>query len=186
MEVTETFYPKTREEWRSWLAQHHDHLSEVWLVTYRVRAGKPSVTYSDAVEEALCFGWIDSTRKALDDDRLAQRFSPRRPGSRFSQTNRERLARLVSAGRVLPSVLAQLADWSPGAFAIPDDIVKALRADASAWKNWRRFPLPYRRIRAAYVDAARDRGAEFDKRLDSLVRKTAKGKQFGYGIEDFY
>ena len=186
MEVTETFYPRTRGEWRAWLARHHEDRSEIWLVTYKAGTKKPSVSYADAVEEALCFGWIDSTRKALDGERLAQRFSPRRQRSTYSQTNRERLARLVEAGRVTPSLLTRLEDWRPDDYTIPKDILAALRADPSAWTNWKRLPMPYRRIRAAYVDGARHRGSEFGKRLANLVRKTAAGKQFGYGIEDFY
>lgn len=187
MEVTETFHPATRAEWRAWLARHHRDRSEIWLVTYRKKVGKPVVAYSDAVEEALCFGWIDSTRKSLDDERLAQRFTPRRPGSAFSQINLERMDRLIERGRVIPAVLERLGPVRAEDYRIPADIEAALRASADAWSHWQSFSPSYRRIRAAYVDGARDRGeAEYRKRLDHLVRKAAAGKQFGYGIEDYY
>lgn len=187
MEITETFHATSRDEWRRWLAEHYRDRPEVWLVGYRKSAGKPSLPYHEAVEEALCFGWIDSIRKTLDDQRLAQRYTPRRPGTPFSQTNLERLARLLERGRVVPSVVAELGDVRPEAYRVPADIEKALREEPEAWKHWRSFSPPYRRIRAAYVDGARDRGPEeFGKRLEHLVRKTAEGKRFGYHIGDFY
>lgn len=187
MEITDTVQPATRVEWRAWLAEHHADRSEIWLVTYRKAVGKPGVAYNDAVEEALCFGWIDSTRKGLDEERLAQRFTPRRPGSAFSQTNLERLARLLEQGRVIPEIAAEVGDLGAESYQIPADIRAVLRSDPDAWRHWQDFSPAYRRIRAAYVDGARDRGeAEFRKRLDNLVRKTAAGKQFGYGIESYY
>jgi len=79
MEITKTFYAPDRKAWRDWLEEHYQDEKEVWLVYYRKQAGKPRVPYNDTVEEALCFGWIDSTIKRLDEERLAQRFSPRNP-----------------------------------------------------------------------------------------------------------
>ncbi|MBW3554846.1 MAG: YdeI/OmpD-associated family protein [Gemmatimonadetes bacterium] len=187
MEISDTLYASSRDDWHRWLAAHHADRSEIWLVGYRNSTEKPSVPYNEAVEEALCFGWIDSIRKRLDDESYAQRYSPRRPGSPYSQTNLERLARLIERGRVAPSVLSAPGEVRPEAYRVPQDIEAALRADPAAWKHWRSFSAPYRRIRAAYVDSARDRvPEEFRKRLDHLVRKTAEGKQFGYHIEDFY
>lgn len=186
MEVGETLYVATGEEWRAWLEAHWDSAPEIWLVSYRKGAGRPSLPYDVAVREALCFGWIDSTRKSLDGERYAQRFTPRRPGSGYSQTNLERLARLIDAGRVAAHVAEDLGDVRPEAYRIPDDIAAALEADPAAWANWLAFTPPYRRIRAAYVDGARDRGEEFGKRLKNLVKQTAEGRQFGYGIDEFY
>ena len=186
MEVGETLYVSTQQEWRTWLKKHWDQSDEIWLVSYRKATGKPSLPYDLAVKEALCVGWIDSTRKSLDEDRYAQRFTPRRAGSGYSQTNLERLARLIEAGRVASHVLADLGDVRPEDFEIPDDIAAALEANADAWANWMDFSPAYRRIRAAYVDWARDRGEEFEKRLRTLVERTATGRQFGYRIEEFY
>ena len=187
MEISDTLHAANRAEWRRWLAEHHRDRPEVWLVGYRKSAVKPSVPYHEAVEEALCFGWIDSVRKSLDEERYAQRYSPRRPGAPYSQTNQERLARLLERGLVAPAVAAELGEVRPEAYRVPADIEEALRVDPAAWRHWRSFPAPYRRIRAAYVDSARERGPEeFRKRLDHLVRKTAQGKRFGYHIDDFY
>jgi uncharacterized protein YdeI (YjbR/CyaY-like superfamily) len=186
MDLTKLLYVPTREEWRDWLTNHYEDTSEIWLVSYRKHTGRPSVPYNDAVEEALCFGWIDSTRKSIDEERYAQRYTPRRTGSGYSQTNKERLARLIAAGRVAPSVEANLGDLRPEAYEIPDDIRSALQANEAAWAFFQTTSPAYQRIRAAYVDHARKRPGEFDKRLNNLIEKSAQGKLFGYGIEDFF
>lgn len=186
MTVTKTLYVPTRPEWRAWLAAHHEEEAEIWLVSYRKHTGRPSVPYNDAVEEALCFGWIDSTRKGLDGERYAQRFTPRRAGSSYSQTNKERLARLAARGQLHPSVEGELEAARPEAFEIPPDIRAALQDRDGAWAFFQTTSPAYQRIRAAYVDHARDRLAEFEKRLSNLVERSARGEQFGYGIEDYF
>ena len=105
MEITKTLYVVEREKWRAWLSRHYLSEKEIWLVYYRKGSGKPRIAYNDAVEEALCFGWIDSTVKKLDDERFAQRFSPRKPGADYSPANRERLRALIEQGQVAPEVL---------------------------------------------------------------------------------
>ena len=97
------FTPKSRQAWRSWLEERHGTESEVWLIFYKVHTGKPTLTYNDAVEEALCFGWIDGVRRRIDDERYAHRFSPRRPASRWSATNRKRVQRMEKAGLMTPA-----------------------------------------------------------------------------------
>jgi uncharacterized protein YdeI (YjbR/CyaY-like superfamily) len=174
----------TRRAWRAWLKKNHATETEAWLVYWRKASGKARIPYNDAVEEALCFGWIDGQQKGVDDNRLAQRFTPRRRGSGWSELNKERLRRLIAAGRMTPAGLAV----APVAgldkpFRLPADIRKALRAVPDAWANFQAFPEHYRRIRVAYVDHARDRGPEFDKRLANLVKKTAAGKMFGLSAD---
>ena len=186
MEITETLSVTIRESWRAWLIEHYQSKTEIWLVSYRVGTGKPNLPYNDTVEEALCFGWIDSIRKTMDEARYAQRFSPRRPGSSFSQTNTERLRRLIDQGKVRPEVLAGLGDLDLDRFDAPPDIIAALQADPKVWANFQRYSDSYQRIRIAYVETARDRPGEFEKRLRNLVLKTAQNKQFGYGIESYY
>jgi uncharacterized protein YdeI (YjbR/CyaY-like superfamily) len=138
------------------------------------------------VEEALCFGWIDSTVKNLDQDRYAQRYTPRRPRSGFSQTNKERLRRLIEQGRVMPEVQAGLGDAGLEMFEYPPDIMAALRSNEQAWENFQTYSGSYQRIRIAYVDGARNRPGEYEKRLEHLIRMTEQDKQFGYGIEEYY
>jgi uncharacterized protein YdeI (YjbR/CyaY-like superfamily) len=186
MEITATFHAATRAAWRAWLAEHYRAAPEVWLASYRRATGVASVSYNDAVEEALCFGWIDSTRKSLDGERFAQRFSPRRARSGWSQPNRERLRRLVAAGQVAPDVLPGVEPLLREPFRAPDDIVAALRADPAAWANFRRYSEPYQRIRIAFVETARARPDDFRRRLDHLVRMNAAGRQFGHDLEAYY
>lgn len=186
MNVTETLHVSIREDWRRWLQENHDSKDEIWLVSYRKGSGSPSLPYNVAVEEALCFGWIDSIRKGIDDEKYAQRFTPRKPASSYSQTNKERLARLDTEGKLMQEVRHELKNNRPEEYEIPEDIIAALKSNAAAWEHFNSTSPSYQRIRAAYVDAARGRPGEFEKRLNNLVQKSANGQQFGYHIEDFY
>lgn len=186
MEIDKTLYVTERASWREWLADHYRSEREIWLIYYRKATGKPRIAYNDAVEEALCFGWIDSIVKGVDEARTAQRFSPRRPGSGYSQTNIERLRRLAGQGKLMPEVLAGLGDLLEREYAYPAEIIEALQANETAWRNFQSYSGAYRRIRVAYVDAGRDRPGEFEKRLDYLIKKSEQGKQFGFGIESYY
>ena len=186
MEITETLYVSTRKEWRMWLQDNYKSSEEIWLIYYRKETRRPSLSYNAAVEEALCFGWIDSIRKTIDDEKYAQRFSQRNPGSSYSQTNKERLAYLDNEGKLTQEVQLELRDNRPEDFEIPEDIIAALKSNEAAWEFFKAASPSYQRIRAAYVDHARNRPGEFDKRLDNLIEKSARGKQFGYFIENFY
>jgi uncharacterized protein YdeI (YjbR/CyaY-like superfamily) len=186
MEITGTLHVSDREAWRAWLEASYRTEREIWLVYPRKRTGRPRIPYNDAVEEALCFGWIDSTLKSLDADRLAQRFSPRRPAVPYSQPNRERLRRMIGLGRVAPDVLERVAGLDLDGFEMPPDILGALRENEAAWRNFQAFSGSYRRIRVAFVDDARDRPGEFEKRLRHFVRMTEKNKRFGHDIESYY
>jgi uncharacterized protein YdeI (YjbR/CyaY-like superfamily) len=94
-------------EWRAWLAEHHDRETEIWLVFYKKHTGKPGISYQDALEEALCFGWVDILVRRLDDERYAQKFTPRKARSNWSEINRRLFARLVEEGRMTAAGLAK-------------------------------------------------------------------------------
>jgi len=108
MKITKILYCKTESQWRKWLEINHDKTKEIWLVYYKKASGKTGISYDDAVNEALCFGWIDSTVKKLDDERRVQRFTPRRKGSPMSPINKERARRLVRAGKMTPAGLVHV------------------------------------------------------------------------------
>lgn len=175
-----------RAAWRAWLQAHYTTANEVWLVYPRKHSGKPRIPYNDAVEEALCFGWIDSITKGIDDNNYSQRFTPRNPRSSYSQTNIERLRCLIPQGKVMPEVQASLGSLLDEPFVCPPDIEAALRADAQVWANFNSYSGAYQRIRIAYVETARKRPGEFEKRLQNLIAKTAVNKQYGFGIEDYF
>jgi hypothetical protein len=186
MEITRTLYCEDRGCWRRWLQEHYRQEREVWLVYYRKEQGRPRVSYNDAVEEALCFGWIDSIQKKLGEDRLAQRYSPRRPGVPFSQPNVERLRRMADQGLVASEVLPSVQEAIARPFHAPADILAALRRDKVGWTNFMGFSEPYQRIRIAFVDAARETPEVFARRFDHLLRMNAAGRQFGHDLESYY
>jgi uncharacterized protein YdeI (YjbR/CyaY-like superfamily) len=179
VDIGETLYVTDAASWRAWLEANHASKSEIWLVLYTKASGKPSIPYGDSVDEALCFGWIDSVVKKYGREGRVQRFTPRRPGSRLSEMNRERVRRLIARGRMTQAGLDAIGDALDEAFVMAGDIVAALRADEAAWRNFRAFPESYQRIRVAFVEGARSRPAMFKQRLDYLVRMSAQNKRFG-------
>jgi uncharacterized protein YdeI (YjbR/CyaY-like superfamily) len=186
MKLGRTFYAPDRKVWRSWLAKHHKTEREIFLVYYKKNSGKPRIPYNDAVEEALCYGWIDSTVKAIDQRKYAQRFSPRRRGSKLSETNKVRIRRLLRAGKMTRHGLRKIEHAftehrtrALEAFTVPPDILDALKKDPVTWKNFRGFPESYRRIRIGYLVASRPRPEEYRKRLRYFVTMTGKNKVFG-------
>lgn len=181
-----TFYAKDRKTWRQWLSKNHETADEIWLVYYRKETGKPRIAYNDAVEEALCYGWIDSIVRKVDDERFAQRFSPRKPKSVLSQMNRERVRKLIANKKMTKAGLAAIAHvFDPATdavddFVVPPDILRRIKADKETWTNFETFPDEYKRIRVAWIDAARVRSEEFEKRLAHFLKMTKQGKRFGY------
>jgi len=187
MDIGKTLCLADRKAWREWLAANFNAEAEIWLIYPAKASGKPRITYNDAVEEALSFGWIDSTVKRLDENSSAQRFSPRKPGSAYSQANKERLAWLASTGRLHASVRESVERALREEFVFPPDIIEAIQEDDRAWENYQRFSPAYRRIRVAYINGARSRPEEFTKRLQNFIRHAAKGKLIGFGgIEKYY
>lgn len=187
MDTLKTLSVSNRKEWRTWLEKNFDKEKEIWLEYPKKSSGKSRILYNDAVEEALCFGWIDSRVKTLDDDRSAQRFSPRDPKSTFSQANKERLQWLLQKNMIHPSILNTVRETLKEKFIFPPDILTAIKNDRAAWKNYQNFTPSYKRIRIAYIDAARKRPAEFEKRLANFIRNTQENKKIGFGgIEKYY
>jgi uncharacterized protein YdeI (YjbR/CyaY-like superfamily) len=195
-----------RDEWRAWLADHHDRETEVWLVFYKQHTGRPRVDYGDAVEEALCFGWIDSIVRRLDDDRYAQKFTPRKPRSNWSESNLQRWAKLLRAGRIAPpglarcpppaspalapsdllenhpgpgtSAAAAAAPASPPALVVPADLEAALRAHGPAWVNFTNLAPSYRRLYVKWIEAAKRPEARV-RRLAEAVDRLAQNLKLG-------
>ncbi len=187
MEIGKTLYLTDRIEWRKWLERNFEKENEIWLIYPNKASGKPRIIYNDAVEEALCFGWIDSTVKKYEADSAAQRFSPRNPKSPYSQPNKERLKWLANENMLHPSVEGQVVDIINEVFVFPDDILNEIKKDKAAWVNYQKYSEPYRRIRIAWIDSARIRPEEFEKRLNYFISKTRENKMIGFGgIEKYY
>ncbi len=183
-----TFYTSERGIWREWLTENFETESEIWFVFPMKESGDRSLLYNDAVEESLCFGWIDSTIKHIDPTHRAQRFTPRKKDSSYSRPNIERLIRLDERGMIHPSVRDDVLPIIRAPYIFPNDIIEEIKADVVAWKNYEQLSEPYKRIRIAYIDAARKRPNEFKKRLECFIRKTREGKIIvGYGgIDEYY
>jgi uncharacterized protein YdeI (YjbR/CyaY-like superfamily) len=187
MKVGKTLYAKNRREWRAWLARHHKTAPEIWLIYYKKQSGRPRIPYNHAVDEALCYGWIDSILKPIDADRYAQRFSPRKRTSRLSAMNRERVRRLIAAGRMTKTGLESIKHafdrrtdtQEELKWEVPPDLIERLKDDPVVWKNFQRFPESYKRIRIGWIVAARPRRAAFEQRLGYFLKMTAQNKRFG-------
>jgi uncharacterized protein YdeI (YjbR/CyaY-like superfamily) len=181
MNIGKTVYFSDRKAWREWLAEHYDKEKEIWMIYPKKDSGKPRILYNDAVEEALCFGWIDSTAKRIDENSYAQRFTPRNPKTPYSESNKQRLRKLLKEGMVIPSVEAAVKDILDEEFVAPPDILEEIKANKQAWENYQKFSIEYKRIRIAYIEGARDRPVEFRKRLNNFIKMTEKNKQIGFG-----
>ncbi len=149
------YYPETRKQWRDWLAVNHANADGVWMVYYKKGTGKPTVTYNEAVEEALCFGWIDSVPNTLDTERFKQLFSPRNIKSPWSKLNKERVACLLKNGSMTNAGLANIeaakqnGSWTiydpVEALEIPDDLQHALANNPVAEKHFTAFAPTYKK-----------------------------------------
>lgn len=184
MDIGRTLYVSDRKAWRSWLAKNGKKSREIWLIYYKKASGRPRIPYNDAVEEALCYGWIDSIVKSVDGEKYVQRFSPRRPGSILSSANRERIRRLIANGKMTRAGLAAVTHAYAATeqkFAVADDILAAVRKDPAAWAQFRDLPESYLRVRAGYLEDQRKHSrAAFLRSLANFVRMTARGKRFGF------
>ena len=187
MEIKNTLYITNRKDWRKWLVKNHKNRKEVWLIYYRKETGKPRILYDDAVLEALCYGWIDSTIKKIDKERFAQRFSPRSQKSGLSQMNKERIRELMKEKKITKWGLKAVAHVfnpktdEPDNFVIPSEIIKALRAKKDAWKHFQKMPSSYQRIRIAYIEGYRRHNIDtYKKTLAYFIKMTAKNKRIGF------
>ncbi|PYR54556.1 MAG: hypothetical protein DMF91_26460 [Acidobacteria bacterium] len=174
---------RSRQQWRTWLTKYHSSSPGVWLVRYKTHTGVKSLPYEDTVREALCFGWIDSLVKRVDDDRYAIKVTPRQPTSKWSDANRKRWAELKAAGLLTSAGLAAAPtdnSYAPRPVipALPVYIAKALKADVKAWKFFRELAPTYRRDFVVWIHIAK-RPETRDRRIRESIRLLAAGKKLG-------
>jgi uncharacterized protein YdeI (YjbR/CyaY-like superfamily) len=180
-----TFDARTLVRWRQWLADHHASESEVWLVFHKLHTGKASVEYLDALDEALCYGWIDSLVKRIDDDQYARKFTPRKPGSKWSAINRKRYADLEKAGRVKPAGKAR----SPAQGGnydsmvhvpekLPPSVAKGLRASPEAWSFFKTLTPREQRMYLGWIWVAKKDETK-QRRMKEAIRLLSKKQKLG-------
>lgn len=178
MEIENLLEVKTRQELRDWLKENSTKEKCCWvIVSVTERSGV--IQYLDAVEEALCFGWIDGIAKKISADELAQRLSPRKKTSNWTELNKERVRRLVKLGRMKEEGMKILPDMRPESFIIDKDIESRLKEDSQVYENFLNFPELYRRIRIDTIQSSRNDAATFNKRLDKFIKNTRENKMYG-------
>jgi len=176
-------HPKTRDAWRRWLAENHGSSDGVWLVYFKKASGKPRIEYGEAVEEALCFGWVDSKGETIDDERAMLKFTPRNPKSAWSKPNKERVEKLIEEGTMTEVGLAAIATakrngtWSAldsvEALKVPADLAKALAANKKAKGYFDAFSPSSRKIILWWIESAKQQETR-EKRVAETVRLAAR------------
>jgi uncharacterized protein YdeI (YjbR/CyaY-like superfamily) len=180
------FQPRDRAAWTAWLEKHHATAQEISLVFLRKSTGKPTITYAEAVEEALCFGWIDGVKHKLDDERYTHRFTPRRAGSAWSAINKQRIAALDAAGKLRPAARAAIAEaretgrWDKPARGVvpaevPAELTAALRAKPKAQAAFAKLPPSHQRQWQLYVHDAKQAETRV-RRAEKAAAALARGK----------
>jgi len=174
---------RTRKQWRQWLATNHASNPGVWLVRYKHHSGVKTMEYEDLVREALCFGWIDSLVKRLDDDRYAIKVTPRKPTSKWSDSNRKRWRELDAAG--LLASAGQAAAPTKSTYAprpripqLPAYIAKAFKSSRKAWEHFQALAPTYRRDFVVWIHMAR-RPETREKRIRESMTLLSAGKKLG-------
>jgi uncharacterized protein YdeI (YjbR/CyaY-like superfamily) len=192
MEITRTFTAADRSMWRVWLAEHASTETEIWLVYYKKHTGKLSVAYKDSLEEALCYGWVDSLIQKIDEDKYARKFTPRKAGSNWSEVNRRLVAKLVRDGLMTEAGLARvdfpLPDLEtprlrPAALEIPEWLESALKTNPIAWENFKNLPPSHQRRYIGWIaDAKREETR--DKRIHEAIALFEEKKRLGIGVDE--
>ena len=189
MEIAETLYVTNRIDWRDWLQSNHQSKKEIWLIYYKKHTGKPRIPYDDAVEEALCFGWIDSIVKRVDDATFVQKFSPRKPRSVWSVLNKERVEKMIKAGLMTQVGMDKIEEaknngkWeeaysSKKVVDIPSDLTIALRKDKVAHRNFLNFADSYKNMYINWINSAKKEETR-QRRIKEVVLRSSKNMKPG-------
>jgi uncharacterized protein YdeI (YjbR/CyaY-like superfamily) len=187
MKITQTFTAPDRASWREWLAEHGASEKEVWLVYYKAGTGKPTISYEDSLEEALCFGWVDSLIQKIDEEKYARKFTPRKPGSKWSELNKHLVAKLARDGLMTEAGMAKvefsLEEAAPARpkrpeLALPDWLKEGLMASRLAWENFSKLPPSHQRNYILWVSEAK-REETRQKRIKEAIGRLEKNERLG-------
>jgi len=184
-----SLYFKTTKEWRAWLGENHDKEAELWLIFYKKETGKPTLEYEAAVEEALCFGWVDSIIKKIDEQQFARKFTPRKDDSKWSPLNKSRVERLIKSGRMTKIGLAKIEtakangmwdqpDRPEISFDLPEDFQLALEENQQAGIFFKQLAPSYKKQYIGWIQVAK-RAETRAKRIKESIELLAKGEKLG-------
>lgn len=187
MEITKTFTPSNLANWRNWLAKNHDCEREVWLIYLKAASGKTNIDYEGSVEEALCFGWIDSIIQKIDEEKYARKFNPRRIGSAWSETNKRRVVKAIREGRMTEAGMSRLTfdvnkvnssskpEPKRTPVKMPESIEKALKSRPNAWEAFQKIAPSLQRNYILWLSDAK-KPETFERRLQILIEELTIGK----------
>jgi uncharacterized protein YdeI (YjbR/CyaY-like superfamily) len=187
MKMTQTLTASDRASWREWLDEHGASESEIWLVYYKAGMAKPTISYEDSLEEALCFGWVDSLIQKIDEEKYARKFTPRKPGSKWSELNKHLVAKLIKEGRMTEAGMAKvefsLEEASPARpkrpeLPLPDWLKEGLMASPRAWENFSKLPPSHQRNYILWVSQAK-REETRKKRIQEAIALLEKNERLG-------
>jgi uncharacterized protein YdeI (YjbR/CyaY-like superfamily) len=190
MDITENLYVKNRDEWRIWLEKYHAVKKEIWLIYYKKHTGKPRIPYDAAVEEALCFGWIDSTVKSVDDEIYVQKFTPRNKKSQWSETNLKRLRKMLDAGKMTKAGLDKAEEVLTKdnnikentikleEFTMPPEFEEELKNNQKAFEFFLNLAPSYKKMYIQWVARAK-RKETMEKRIETSISRLEQGKKLG-------
>lgn len=189
MKSSDEFYTSNRDDWRAWLEKNHDIKKEVWLIFYKKHTGKPNISYDDAVEEALCFGWIDSIVKRIDDEKFVRKFTPRKLDSKWSESNKKRASKMINEGKMTEAgmtLINQAEDrgtWQKSPtlkkdFTIPSYVEDALESNEKALENFNKLAKSYKKQYIGWVDSAKKEETR-KRRLAEVISALEKNEKLG-------
>ncbi len=186
IEELDTFCPTSKDHWRQWLSENHLEKQFIWMVCYRQKANVPTISWSDAVDEALCFGWIDSTRKTLDDERFIQYFTKRKPKSNWSKVNKEKVERLIEHGLMTPAglkcieIAKENGSWTildtVEEQLVPADLELAFENNVGSKAYFESLSKSVRKMILYWVVSAK-RPETRQKRIEEIAELAAQGKK---------
>jgi uncharacterized protein YdeI (YjbR/CyaY-like superfamily) len=186
MKITKSFTPGNQKDWRKWLEKNHNRAQEVWLVYFKPASGRSTIDYETSVEEALCFGWIDSIIQKIDEHKYARKFNPRRSDSRWSETNKRRVVKVIREGRMTEAGLAKVT-FEVGKVAVgqpkakrppvemPERIEQALRSQPGVWEAFQKVTPSLKRNYILWLSDAK-KPETFERRLRLLMEEVLAGR----------
>jgi uncharacterized protein YdeI (YjbR/CyaY-like superfamily) len=189
MESNEVLYFQNGQEWRTWFQQNYARKDAVWLIHYKKHSGKAGISYDKALEEALCFGWIDGKLRSIDEEKFVIRYSPRRARSVWSKLNKEKAEKLIESGKMTDTGLAKIEEAKRNGYwysaytnkktdELPLDLKDALILDTDAWYNFQRFSNSYRNNYIGWVNEAKSEETR-RRRIAEVVKRSSMNKKPG-------